>query len=306
MARENKRFYWLKFQEDFFSSLRVKKLKKLGADYLIIYLEMQLLSLKTGGYLEYTGVEETFAKELALELDEDADKVQLTLSFLQSCGLLEATEENEFFLPYVEANTGSETASTQRSRKCRDEKLSQNVLQCNTSATQVQHECNIEIRDKSIDKKSDCKQSLEKNSSLPEASSGELAKEARKKADEAKVRYIIGEFNRTCPKLPVVMKVTAQRISKVNARLKTFDEEEIYKAFRKANQSHFMTGGSGWVATFDWFFENDSNIQKVLEGNYDNKVEKPQDKPQVNTYRKFEQHDYDFKALEKKLLGDSG
>ena len=152
MVRENKKYYWLKFQEDFFSSLRIKKLKKLGADYLIIYLEMQLLSLKTGGYLEFKGIEETFAQELALELDEDADKVQLTLSFLQSCGLLEPTEDNEFFMPYVEANTGSETASTQRSRVCRDKKRNQNVLQCNTDATQVQQECNIEIRDKSIEK----------------------------------------------------------------------------------------------------------------------------------------------------------
>lgn len=143
MATENKRYYWLKFQEDFFSSLRVKKLRKLGSDYLIIYLKMQLFSLRNNGYLEYKGIEDTFAQELALELDEDADKVQLTLSFLQSCNLLEVRND-EFFLPYVEINTGSETASTKRSRECRANKGVALQQDCNKNAT-------LEIRDKSID-----------------------------------------------------------------------------------------------------------------------------------------------------------
>ena len=88
MAKENKRYYWLKFQEDFFSSLRIKKLRKLGSDYVIIYLKMQLFSLQTSGYMEFKGIEDTFAKELALELDEDPDQVQLTLSVYLAAQLL--------------------------------------------------------------------------------------------------------------------------------------------------------------------------------------------------------------------------
>ena len=57
MAKE-KRYYWLKFQGDFFDSKRIKKLRKLagGDTYLVIYLKMQLKALKTGCILEYTGV----------------------------------------------------------------------------------------------------------------------------------------------------------------------------------------------------------------------------------------------------------
>ena len=43
---------------------------------------------------------------------------------------------------------GSETASTIRSRRCRE---SQKLLQCNTNATPMQQESNTEKRDKSIE-----------------------------------------------------------------------------------------------------------------------------------------------------------
>ena len=41
MANE-KRYYWLKFREDFFESKRIKRLRRMagGDTYLIIYLKM--------------------------------------------------------------------------------------------------------------------------------------------------------------------------------------------------------------------------------------------------------------------------
>ena len=74
-----KRYYWLKFKEDFFDFKGVKKLRKLagGDTYVIIYLKMLLRSLKTDGILEYTGIEKDFASELALDLDEDPENVSV-------------------------------------------------------------------------------------------------------------------------------------------------------------------------------------------------------------------------------------
>ena len=158
----NKRYYWLKLHDDFFKSKRIKKLRKLGSDFVIIYLKMQLLSLQNNGIIEFSGIEDDFASEIALDIDEDEDKVQLTISYLQSCGLLECTEDNELFLPYVEKLTGSETQSTIRSRKSRQnkalEKLSiQNALQCNTNVTKCNREKDIEI---DIDKDTDTNKSI--------------------------------------------------------------------------------------------------------------------------------------------------
>lgn len=145
---ENKRYYWLKLMDDFFASKRIKKLRKLagGDTYTIIYLKMQLLSLNRGGYLEYTGLEDEFYKEVALDIDEDEANVQVTIQYLLSCGLLQTTDNVEYLMPFVQDNLGSETASTQRSRKSR--KNAQKALQCNNCATErnnLQQNCNVEI-----------------------------------------------------------------------------------------------------------------------------------------------------------------
>ena len=85
-----KKYFWLKLKDDFFRQKEIKKLRKIagGDTYTIIYLKMQLLSLKLGGKLIYEGVEDTFADELALELDEDEDNVQLTLYYLSKYSLI--------------------------------------------------------------------------------------------------------------------------------------------------------------------------------------------------------------------------
>ena len=140
---EGKRYYWLKLKDDFFQSKRIKKLRNMagGDTYTIIYLKMQLLSLRTDGVLRWSGLEDNFADELALDLDEKTEDVEVTLMYLLNVGLAETTDNVTFFLPWVLENTGSETAATQRSR---DYRARQRMLQCNTNETQVQQLRNAE------------------------------------------------------------------------------------------------------------------------------------------------------------------
>lgn len=88
---------------------------KRGDTLLIIYLKMQLKALTKGGMLEYTGIEDDPAEEIALDLDENAKDVQTVIDFLLANDMAEKAEDG-YFLPFVEANSGSETASTQRWR----------------------------------------------------------------------------------------------------------------------------------------------------------------------------------------------
>ena len=154
-----KRYYWLKLQDGFFNSKRIKKLRKLagGDTYTIIYLKMQLLAMKTDGYLKWTGLENDFASELALDLDEDPDNVKVTLAYLQNCGLIETSDDVYFFLPYAVENTGSESASAERVRQFRERQ----ALQCNAEVTQVKRLRNGE---KEIEKEieTDTERELEK------------------------------------------------------------------------------------------------------------------------------------------------
>lgn len=111
-----------------------------GDTYTIIYLKMQLLSLKTEGVLTWTGLEENFADELALDLDEKPEDVEVTLMYLLKTGLAETKDNVSFFFPFVIENTGSEDASAQRVREFRKRQ----ALQCNAEVTQVKRECNVE------------------------------------------------------------------------------------------------------------------------------------------------------------------
>ena len=91
-------------------------------------------------------MEDEFYKEIALDIDEDEINVQVTIQYLLSCGLLETSDSIEYKLPFVQDNLGSETASTRRSRKSREN--AQKALQCNSGATEcniLQQNCNVEI-----------------------------------------------------------------------------------------------------------------------------------------------------------------
>lgn len=79
----------------------------------------------------------------------------------------------------------------------------------------------------------------------------------------------VDAFNSTCVSLPKVVKLTDKRKKKIDARLKTFSEQEILSAFAIAEQSDFLSGrSSNWKASFDWIMESDNNMFKILEGNY--------------------------------------
>ena len=95
---------------------------------------------------------------------------------------------------------------------------------------------------------------------------------AELKAENEAAARIVQLYNSTCTSLPKCTKLTPERRAKVKARLKTFGETRIAEALIKAEQSDFLKGlRGGWGgANFDWLFKNDSNMLKILEGNYDN------------------------------------
>ena len=147
---EPKRYYWLKLHKDFFQRKEIKRLRKIagGDTYTIIYLKMLLRSIMSEGKLYFDGLEDDFAAEVALDLDESEENVQITITYLLNSGLLEMRSDDEYYLPDTKNSTGCETAVAARVRRHREK---QKALQCNTDVTEVKHLCNGEI-EKEIDK----------------------------------------------------------------------------------------------------------------------------------------------------------
>lgn len=135
---ENKKYFWLKLYNDFFSSKRIKRLRSLagGDTYTIIYLKMQLKALKDDGYLYFDGVMDEFAEELALDIDENPDDVRMTIQYLLRVGLMESSEDGkEYFLTYVPKCIGSEGASARRMRELRARQKEEKASLCDKAVT---------------------------------------------------------------------------------------------------------------------------------------------------------------------------
>lgn len=159
----DKKYYWLKLKDDFFRDKKMKKLRNIagGDTYTIIYLKMQLLSLKNSGVLIFENVEDTFEEEIALEIDEKVEDVKVCLLYLEKTGLLEC-KDNEYVLPQTIDCIGSETATAERMRRSRERKKQLEMSQCYTDVTngytEIEKDIDIDIEkerreEKEIEKK---------------------------------------------------------------------------------------------------------------------------------------------------------
>ena len=71
-----------------------------------------------------------------------------------------------------------------------------------------------------------------------------------------------------------IQSITKSRKSKLTKRYKDIEdfEDTFLTACELIAQSNFLQGvnNQGWSVTFDWLISNDTNITKVIEGNYNN------------------------------------
>lgn len=76
--------------------------------------------------------------------------------------------------------------------------------------------------------------------------------------------------------LSKIIKIENQRLKHLNARIEEYSLDIILEAIDKVSNSDFLKGfnNKNWKADIDWLL-NPNNFIKVIEGKYDNKVNKP-------------------------------
>ena len=154
-----KKYYWFKMRADFFDSREIKRLQKIpgGDTYIVLYINLLSRSVKTEGCLHFDHVEDTFAEELALILDSNAEAVNFLLKFLCQYNLLTIDGDNYYFIEAI-SHIGTESDAAERMRRSRQKKKemqltsSQNELTRLSSATErnnVTTDCNVVTVDNS-------------------------------------------------------------------------------------------------------------------------------------------------------------
>ena len=286
-----KKYYWLKLNDNFFSEKEIKKLRKIagGDTYTIIYLKLQLLSLKTDGKLYFDSIEDTFVDEIALTLDEEVENVKVTLMFLQKVGFIKEVAADEFLLPKTIECIGKESASAERVRKYRENKKmlhgNTNVQMCNTEI-EIEKELYIE---------------LEKNISISDDILPTSITKEPIPVIKTQYKEIMELFNTICIRLTQIRSIDGKRKKNVNVVWTSQPEISYFKnLFNLVNESDFLCGVNdrAWSCNFDWILKAD-NRNKIIEGNYKNKKNNTKAKNNIPQLTNYKERDYKHDDFEK-------
>lgn len=107
----------------------------------------------------------------------------------------------------------------------------------------------------------------------PKRTSNKTKDNKTKEKECIHVSQVVKMYNEICKSLPRAEVISDKRKQLINARLKTYSLDKIREVFEKAEKSAFLRGETGrpsFKPGIDWLL-NETNMIKVLEGNYDDK-----------------------------------
>ena len=330
-----KRFFWFKFYADFFEDRRIKRLRQLagGDTFLIIFQKMMLQALNTDGHLHFDNDFGDFCEELALDLNENADNVRMTVNYLMSVGLLTISPDGtDYFLTELSKYIGSETASAERKRRLREKEKLLSVGQCHTGVTQSnsgQFLLGVTQERDNVTKAGQCHadviqshngvtqvsqkchardieiNNIISNEILSDNEKNLSDEEAIKKASK-EIENIIEKWNTLEAygiKTIRIIGPNTERGKMLRARLKQYGPDSFAEVVQQIKESDFLQGkhdGRPWQVDFDWIV-HPNNYPKVLEGKYKGKYN-PQPLNKARNFINFEQRQEDFAEMERQLL----
>ena len=274
-----------------FDNRKIKHLRRLPDGNNIVLIWVMLLTMagrcNANGMIFLTENIPYTPKMLADELDFEENTVQLALQALENLGMI--VTNNGFFAiagweEYQNIEGMEKIREQNRIRKQR-QREKEKLLPNNSHVTsRDSHATDIDI-DKELDKD--------------------------KEKEKIDYQRIVDMYNDTCVSFPRLKTLSENRKKSIKSRLKTYSYDDFKTLFEKAEASDFLKGKNNkdWSATFDWLIK-DSNMAKVLDGNYDNRsgagrkeiVPSWMDKPKRKAG--FQGRNYDFDELEKKLIGN--
>ena len=180
---ENKKYFYLKLKDSFFSSEEMLVLESLpdGLIYQNIYLRMCLLSLKNDGALTFKNMLPYDLKMLATVLRIDIAKMKLALEMFEELGLVTKTDNEVLFMSDIQTLIGKSSTEAERIASYR-----KRIAGC-TKGVQMLQDCTPELKLKTELKKDTDTQIETENECVPSYVQQEIIP---KKEDV----YIVGEM----------------------------------------------------------------------------------------------------------------
>ncbi len=253
----DKKYYWIKLKTDFFNQEAIDFLmsQQNGCQYIVLYQMLCLHTANTNGVMA-TKIGEVIVPYDVKKIVRDTkyfdfDTVTVALELFKRLGLVYQDDGDILRIANLNHMVGSESAS-QAAIKKREYRERLKDKKEDIIEDKKRTNCPTEIRDKSLENRDKI-----------------LEKENRERIN---YQEIVDMYNDTCVSFPRVTTLSDQRKKAIKARLNNYSIDDFRVLFEKAENSTFLKGGNGrnWSANFDWLIK-DSNMAKVLDGNYDNK-----------------------------------
>lgn len=257
---------WIKVMTDMFDNRKIKQIEQLPDGDSIIVIWVKLLCLAGNvnecGFVFFTKEIPYTDEMMATEFNRPVSTIRLALQTFQRFGMVEIINDvikisnwenyqNVDGMDKLREQTRKRVAKYREKQKhlLEDKGQKDSNATCNVTVT----ECNAIEEDKEEDIERDKEEDKEKEKNI------------------INYQKIVDMYNDTCVSLPRVTSLSEARRKAIRARLKTYSVDDLKRVFEKAEASNFLKGANGrnWNATFDWLLK-DSNIAKVLDGNYDN------------------------------------
>lgn len=259
---------WIKLATDVFNNRKIKQIKHMpdGNSIILVWIELLCLAgeINDNGFIYLTKEIPYTEQMMASQFEEPLTTIQLALRTFEQFEMIEIVDDvlhisNWEIYQNIE---GMEKVREQTRKRVAKYRENQKKLPSNVTVTL----CNAIEEDKEKEKDIYNKSSNEDLSCLTASQNDEI--------ERKKVNYqqIVELYNTICKSFPRCTTLSEKRKKAISARLKTYSADDIKRCFEKAEESNFLKGGNNrnWSANFDWLL-NDSNMAKVLDGNYDNR-----------------------------------
>lgn len=254
---------WIKLATDIFDNRKIRQIECLPDGDAIIVIWMKLLCLagniNDNGYIYFTDEIPYTEQMLSTQFGRPINTIRLALETFERFGMIGVIDNilhiaNWEKYQNVESLDKIREQNRVRQKKWYDKQKEIPNVRPNVTLTLP----NATEEDKEEDKDKDIEEDKEINN---------LSKERY-----VDYESIVNAYNSICTSYPRLKSLSDSRKKAIRARLKTYSEADFITLFEKAEASDFLKGKNdrNWNATFDWLLK-DSNMAKVLDGNYDNK-----------------------------------
>jgi predicted phage replisome organizer len=252
---------WIKLTTDMFDNRKIKHLRRLPEGNSIVLIWVMLLTMagrcNAGGMIFLTENIPYTPKMLADELDFEENTVNLALAALEGLTMITTNHGYYSIAGWDEYQNieGMDKIREQNRIRQANFKARQKALPSNVTDNVTVTLGNATEEDKEEDK--------------------ELDLDIDNKKESVTCKQVVSLYHDICISFPKIRSISGARQKAIKARLNTYSLEDFKAVFENAEASSFLKGKNdrNWTATFDWLIK-DSNMAKVLEGNYADKGRK--------------------------------